>query len=169
MQCTHTPPLPSPDETPFHPPHPHLQLVRLCVYTRVRIAGNQPTLPFLTTTPHHTPSTGIGRFYCFPGQYPAQAQEGKEALAVGGVASTRGRGAVSNTDSAGGSSATASLQPVVAPLSVTLLGNGFEAASNASAESAAAGGSRGPVKLTLLCPSDHYCLRGTFELCCSQQ
>ena len=114
----------------------------------------------------------MGRFYCFPGQYQAEAQEEEAALAVGGVASTRGRGAVSNTDSDAGSSTTSALQPVVVPLSVTLLGNGFEAAytaSTASAESAAGGGSRGPVKLTPLCPSDHYCLRGAFELCNSQQ
>jgi hypothetical protein len=166
-----------------HPSIPHTstqQQVTLCVYIRARIAAPQPTLLFVTTAPHHTPSTGIGRFYCFPGQYPAQAQKGKAALAVGGVASTRGRGAVSNTDSAAGPSAAASLHPVVAPLSVTLLGNGFEAlsasgastvsnASTASAESAAGGGSRGAVKLTPLCPSDQHCLCGTFELCNSQQ
>jgi hypothetical protein len=109
----------------------------------------------------------IDRFYCFPGQ----AQEHRPSH-------TR------NTGSDAGPSVTASLQPGVAPLSVTLLGNSFEAlsaatngskgsaassASTASAESAAGGGSRGPVKLTPLCPSDHYCLRGIFELRNSQQ
>jgi hypothetical protein len=84
------------------------------VYTRARIAAPQSTLPFVTTAPHHTPSTGIGRFYCFPGLAHEAAQEEEAALAVGGVASTREIGVASNTDSGAGSSAAAALQSVVA-------------------------------------------------------
>jgi hypothetical protein len=45
------------------------------------------------------------------------------------------------------------VHPVLVPISVDLIGNGFDSAI-----------SKGPIKLTPLCPSDHFCLSGEFEL-----